>query len=50
VHGLHVEKVSTINYQGKKKKEVDFQGKPHYYRCANTLLSAQGLHGYMHAH
>ena len=33
VHGLHVEKVSTINYQGKKKKEVDFQGKPHYYRC-----------------
>ena len=32
VHGMKVEKVSTINYQGKKKKQIDFLGKPHYYR------------------
>eukprot|EP00775_Hariotina_reticulata_P011470 gene11470-11615_t len=30
VHGMEVERVSTINYQGKRKRKMDPKGKPHW--------------------
>jgi ribosomal protein L23 len=30
VHGMQVERVSTINYQGKKQRIIDDKGRPHY--------------------
>lgn len=32
VHGMQVERVSTINYQGKKKRHRDKKGRPFYTR------------------
>jgi ribosomal protein L23 len=29
---MSVERVNTINYQGKKKRQQSADGKPHYYR------------------
>jgi hypothetical protein len=42
VHGMEVERVNTINYQGKKKTEVDPRGKPHYYRSAAAAAALVG--------
>jgi hypothetical protein len=30
VHGMQVERVSTINYQGKKQRIIDSKGRAHY--------------------
>jgi hypothetical protein len=35
VHGMEVERVSTINYQGKRKRRIDSQGKPHWVRLSD---------------
>jgi ribosomal protein L23 len=42
VYGMQVERVSTINYQGKKKTQIDSQGSPHYYRCVCVLGGGGG--------
>jgi hypothetical protein len=36
VHGMQVESVSTINYQGKKQRTVDSGGRVHY-RCVQGI-------------
>ncbi|WIA41799.1 hypothetical protein OEZ86_009131 [Tetradesmus obliquus] len=35
VHGMQVERVSTINYQGRKQRIIDSSGKPHYRRLSD---------------
>lgn len=46
VYGMQVERVNTINYQGKKKRDIDGQGTPHYYRWArSTAVPRSGSGG-----
>eukprot|EP00879_Flechtneria_rotunda_P002307 GHRR01002501.1.p1 GENE.GHRR01002501.1~~GHRR01002501.1.p1 ORF type:complete len:181 (+),score=73.91 GHRR01002501.1:175-717(+) len=35
VHNMEVERVHTINYQGKRKRQIDEKGRPHYYRLSD---------------